>query len=106
MWAEYYVVLRQLAGVPTCPPVWWLHLHVHEEELALLAISWGWHTCRRWSENVSQTVSDGRLKRAGKAGQQLRTYNVISVRMHQGHRLGSITLAMYTIVRTFSLPLL
>ena len=61
-WAKYYAALRQLAGDPNCPPSWWPHLHTHEEELGIMAISWDWPTCRRWSEKVFQMVVDGRLK--------------------------------------------
>ena len=61
-WAEYYAALRQLAADPNCPPAWWPHLHTHEEELAIMVISWDWPTCRRWSEKVFQMVAEGRLK--------------------------------------------
>ena len=40
IWAEYYAALRQLATDPNCPSSWWPHLHTHEEELAIMAISW------------------------------------------------------------------
>ena len=59
---EYFLTLRQLAVHPSFPNDWCPPLLRHEKELARMAISWDWATCRRWSERAFQMV-DGRIRR-------------------------------------------
>ena len=61
-WAEYFVALRRLAAHPTFASADFPELLKHEEDLAIMAISWDWTTCRRWSEKIFKMIADGRLK--------------------------------------------
>ena len=61
-WAKYFGALRRLAAHPTFPLASFPALLQHEEDLANMAITWDWLTCRRWSKRVFQMIADGRLR--------------------------------------------
>ena len=51
---------------------WWDHLHKHEEEIAIMGISWDWPMCRWWSEQVFKMVSNNRLRDGWEDGEAIK----------------------------------
>ena len=58
---EYFLALRTIVKLQTCPKSWVVHIRKHEEHLLTMAKKWDWPTCRQWSETVFIMLNDGSL---------------------------------------------
>ena len=58
-WPEYFSAINRMTADQLCPPGWSIHLNTHLKQLATMANTWDWPTCRRWSERVFRNIAEG-----------------------------------------------
>lgn len=63
-WPEYFAALCRMTKDRKLTTAWTEHVADHMHQLATMACTWDWHTCRQWSETVFIMIADGRLPAA------------------------------------------
>ena len=61
---EYVAALCRMDKDPAVPQAWKEPMRDHLHQMATMASSWEWETCRLWSEQVFTMIDDGRLPHA------------------------------------------